>query len=481
MAIPSVGNTGNGVTSTATTVDATITTVAGDDRILLVFAGFHSNDGGGSTGDITAVTIDPGGSDEASFTYEAQVTNDYHAARRCRTEVWFLKDTDFPATDGSYTVRATYDNASSQESLAITAMQIDDVDQTDPIGANGTSTGNGTAQSVDVTTTATNSLVVACSDMAQMATTHTPGTGDTEIVDHNHDPGGSNLDHTQGSFSTDAATITTYTVSTTAASGANYCMIGVEIFEAAGAETQAVAGVLSFAGAVDLKTGKPLAGTLTTGGTIAKETGRPLAGTVSFAGDLVKKIALLLAGVISFSGSLSPQVVFTKLLEGVISFSGAINKQVSKAIAGIASFTGDVVKKTSTSLAGTLSFIGSLSASTGLSQTLAGAVNFGGSVNRKVGKALSGSLSFAGALLRKIATSLAGTLGFTGETTKKISTTLSGAISFVGSLASSIVGDVITPKLLTILERTNLLTLWERTNTVNIRGRTSTVTIEDED
>lgn len=86
------------------------------------------------------------------------------------------------------------------------------------------------------------------------------------------------------------------------------------------------------------------------------------------------------AGVLSFAGALDPTATFHQSLVGTLSFAGALSKKTSKSMGGVLSFAGDLKKKTTKMLSGTLSFTGALSTSLLLVKSVAGTLSFVGSL-----------------------------------------------------------------------------------------------------
>lgn len=224
MTMPSIAASGSlGRANSTNSVSSTITITAGSGRVLVAFAFFYNT--GASSGTVSSIVFDPGGGDEASFTNEsgANAYNDW-SSRRHGSEAWYLVLGD-GVSNGSYTVTVTFSDSFAR--VATVAYEMADADTTDPVGASGAGTGTAEESSVDVTTTAANSLVMA-GTVDRNNSNFTPGTNDDEILDDNQ-----NL-ISIWIGSTDAASTSTYTVSASNTGTAEWAMSGVEIFEAAG-------------------------------------------------------------------------------------------------------------------------------------------------------------------------------------------------------------------------------------------------------
>lgn len=224
MAIPSVAGSANGISASAgTTADASLTITAGSNRLLLAFPGGDDSDT--ETNTITSVVLDPGGGDEASFTYASiRARNVYSTNRNALSEVWYLKEANFPAT-GTYTVRATISEAGLYCWVGVS--QIDDVDQTTPLGNSNTSTGNG-VPTASVTTGDTNSLVFGGVGSHGNNSGNTPGSGVTEVWDNGAGSAGGGSDYLGGHR--DAASTGSYTIDWTGSTG-QYAEAIVEVRE----------------------------------------------------------------------------------------------------------------------------------------------------------------------------------------------------------------------------------------------------------
>ncbi len=121
--------------------------------------------------------------------------------------------------------------------MTIAGGQAQDADTTDPIGATATATFTlSTNASIDVTTTAANSLVLGAVCMGGNDTA-TPGTGDTEQWDFVAD-GAGGRDNLAWGADTPASTTGTYTVSVDNDGGLSeeWAIVGIEILEAAAAD-----------------------------------------------------------------------------------------------------------------------------------------------------------------------------------------------------------------------------------------------------
>ena len=211
--------------SVTTTVDVSITITSGSGRVLVAFPGIYDNADGDT---VSSVVFDPGGGDEANFTNEAGATGSYFNSGLSiyyRNEGWYLILPD-GVSDDTYTVQVTTDGTVGR--IICSVWEVADADTTDPIGASGAGTGNGTTASVDVTTTATNSLVAA-GRIHKRNALGTPGADDVEVTDS-----ASNLNSLWSGY-TAAASIDTYTVSVDSGVADYWAMSGVEILESGGA------------------------------------------------------------------------------------------------------------------------------------------------------------------------------------------------------------------------------------------------------
>jgi hypothetical protein len=212
------------------TLDIDLTVSSASGRVILAFPSLFDN---ARNATITSVTFDPGGGDEASFTNEAgaTATNDWDSSLRTRSEIWYLVLGD-GVSNGTYTIRFTASETCIRMNGSV--WEVTGADTTDPIGATGSATGSTDTISVDVTTTAANSYVGMGGNLYD-STNFTPGSGDTEAEDVNKQF----CSHWSGY--TPAATTGTYTVSATAASGADpWAGSGVEILEAAAAAADSI-------------------------------------------------------------------------------------------------------------------------------------------------------------------------------------------------------------------------------------------------
>ena len=98
---------------------------------------------------------------------------------------------------------------------------------------------------------------------------------------------------------------------------------------------KAVEGALSFSGSLARQSVKPLAGVLSfVSGTISKGTSKALAGALSFAGAMSRLSSKALTGALSFAGAVTTASVFFRSLVGSLSFGGTLADN-AKTIAGI--------------------------------------------------------------------------------------------------------------------------------------------------
>lgn len=150
MAVPTINSLGEDSGSNVTTLDITVTVAAETDDALLALIPFA--DGSGSTATISSVVLDPGGGDEAAFTFSDQNSTSISAYER--VEAWYLLNPPV----GTFTVRITASEELSR--LFGEISQAFPVNQTDPYGATGTGSGTGTSFTASVTTTAADSAVL---------------------------------------------------------------------------------------------------------------------------------------------------------------------------------------------------------------------------------------------------------------------------------------------------------------------------------
>jgi hypothetical protein len=221
LSIPTVNASAQNQASLSSTVDVSITITSSAGRVLIGF-GFVWT--GSETDNFSSVVFDPGGGDEASFSYEAQSRNVYTGGAEMLSEAWSLV-LDDGVSSGTYTVRFTFASVATRIQGHVWET---DANTTDPVGASGSGTGSGTTALVDVTTTAANSLVAGAL-ILRSNTTFTPGADDTEELEF------ALGNNSTWSGYTPAASINTYTVSATAdVDGGAWAMVGVELKEAAG-------------------------------------------------------------------------------------------------------------------------------------------------------------------------------------------------------------------------------------------------------
>ena len=189
--------------------------------------------------------------------------------------------------------------------------------------------------------------------------------------------------------------------------------------------TKALAGAISFAGSTVGKAKKSLSGTLTSAATLVGKAKKSLTGALTSAATLTKKSAKPLAGVLTSSGALGTIKTFVKAVAGAIEFAGSLATEfiqglIKQAVGGAIEFAGTVAKKTKTTLSAALEFAGAILKKATFRQAVAGALSFLGEVD---------PLS----ILRK---AVSGTIEFAGAVGKKTKTTLSAALDFIGSLVS---------------------------------------------
>lgn len=237
MTIPSVTNSAVIGGNNKTTLDVTLSVSSGSGRVLLCWPALLDLGASGST--VSSVVFDPGGGDEASFTYETHATAS-DVTNIWRVELWYLV-LDDGVSSGSYTVRVTY---SAQVGRAHnSSWEVSGADTTDPIGATATASGQSSEVSVTVTTTETNSLVGMGINYYDN-TTFTAGTGDTEETEYGTGGSSTWTGHTPASTTGD------YTVSCTddASGGKLWAAVGAEILEAGGAPPAAGPQLLALLG-----------------------------------------------------------------------------------------------------------------------------------------------------------------------------------------------------------------------------------------
>ena len=199
---------------------------------------------------------------------------------------------------------------------------------------------------------------------------------------------------------------------------------------------QSAAGTLSFGGAVDKKTGKPLSGILSFSGATSQQIAKSLPGTLSFTGVIVKQADKSLSGTFGFVGTLTSIKTALKSLTGTLSFSGNVSREIGVVKTGVLSFTGNVIKRPAKLLAGSLSLTGTL-------------------VSVKIVLLLLvGDLDFSGTLSRQTRTLKSGTLTMTGVLSRLTSKSLTGILTFIGTLAT-LVGGALTPTRTFVLKAYN--------------------------
>ena len=218
----------------------------------------------------------------------------------------------------------------------------------------------------------------------------------------------------------------------------------------------ALAGTLSFAGALQRQTNKGVAGVLSFAGAVTKRTSKFLTGTLSFVGDLVT-LFIPAANIAEFMAAIRPGIERSPRIAAMAARRERLllerwpglrsvrqhTDRYAVALAGALTFAGAVTKRTTKSFTGALSFVGALTKRT--TRTLAGALSFAGTLARQTNKALAGSISFSGAYgPTTIFKQLAGSLTFAGQVTKRTSKTFSGVLSFVGDLVALIAGVTMT-------------------------------------
>lgn len=172
--MPVLTTVGEDSAANATTLDISVTILNETDDALLASIPFA--DGSGSTATISSVVLDPGGANEANFTFKDANTAD--ASLYMRTEAWRLFDP--PA--GTFTVRIT-----ASEELARLFGEVSQavtVDQTDPFGSTvAKNDGSSTSASVTLTTSEDNSVVLGIAYHGDGDTDITPGTDVVELMD----------------------------------------------------------------------------------------------------------------------------------------------------------------------------------------------------------------------------------------------------------------------------------------------------------
>lgn len=200
---------------------------------------------------------------------------------------------------------------------------------------------------------------------------------------------------------------------------------------------KALAGVLSFVGAVQRATATMRTGAVATVGSVQKFTGHAVPNAVlSFAGTAKRATSTVRTGAVSFTGATKSAA--SKFVSGVLSFAGAVNRGASHAFSGVASFVGSGVPHAiAHMLTGTQGFTGTIKRST-VHTPFTGAVSFAGTFARQARKFFAGVLNFTGTFVIQGATQqfLTAALSFSGSAKKYTAHKLSGVLSFVG-LSSS--------------------------------------------
>lgn len=186
--------------------------------------------------------------------------------------------------------------------------------------------------------------------------------------------------------------------------------------------TQSVAGTLTTAGTIALKTAKSLGGTLTTAGALIRKAGKAVAGTLTTAGALVRKAKKIAAGTLTTAGAVTAFRKFVKTLAGTLTSSGALVRKGKKTLAGTLTTGGALVKKTFKTFAGTLIPAGGLTSQILqiYYQVVGGTLTTAGALTRKAKRTVDGTLTTAGTVIRKAKKVVAGTLTSSGALNRGI-------------------------------------------------------------
>ena len=192
-------------------------TTSGSDRLLLAFVSLYAT----GNPDVSAITYNGVG-----MTKITEMSYEFNTNRFLETQVYRLVA---PAT-GSNTLSITF--AGTYIDTGVSVISYTGVDQTTPIGATGTNSGN-IDPTVTFTTSNSNSLVVAGAMVrGGDSAPFTPGSGVTERWDNNS---GAHTSFDIGIWGGEkaAATAGSYTVDATSSSTDFMSIIGVEVNEAA--------------------------------------------------------------------------------------------------------------------------------------------------------------------------------------------------------------------------------------------------------
>ncbi len=221
-----------------------------------------------------------------------------------------------------------------------------------------------------------------------------------------------------------------------------------------------VAGAITSAGAITLKTATLLEGVVSSSAELRRKTAALYEGTIA-SGDLtgaltnIKKILVTFTGAITTltgellrqtqhtpSGAITSSATLTqriaKLLEGNITptgFSNHILPLFKIAIGGALTFAGALIRQTQHTETASITPAGQYGPSK-IAATYEGTTTQTGdlALTRTIVVALSGALTLAGGLIRKTAARITGTAGSSGALIRSTATTMTGAITPSGDL-----------------------------------------------
>lgn len=136
-------------------------------------------------------------------------------------------------------------------------------------------------------------------------------------------------------------------------------------------------------------------------------------GEVSPAGAVGKSVQTARAGALTPAGALARLAATAR--QGAVSFTGALAKATQASRSGLVSPGGVLARLTGKSASGAISPAGALAAIRLAILSIGGALTLSGSISRHAGKGLSGLLAPGGGLARAITKTFAGVLAFAGS------------------------------------------------------------------
>jgi len=215
-------------------------TTTNSDTVGRASASFSHNSGSGSERGlfVCCKLRDDANAGASAVTYNGvgltkalNVEQEYSAGQWINVEWWYLAN---PAS-GSNTVAVTYSHTLTADE--VTAVTLNGVEQSDPIGASNSATGNSSGPAVSVTTEQANAWILAGIGKRRAGGgSFTPGTGTTEVADgETGTAGNADISYFDGYETT--TTAGAHTVDATHSVTSEWTMAAIEVKETTGGGT----------------------------------------------------------------------------------------------------------------------------------------------------------------------------------------------------------------------------------------------------